>query len=170
MKNDLLQKRIIYLSGDITNKVAIRIGEQVIWLNTRSDEDITLYISSGGGEVKPGLDLYDIIKNSAAKVKGIVYGQACSMAAVVLQACTKRVAFEHAEIAIHGIKVCKELFELEDNWDNALEWPRKKQDEIFFIFAEATHQSLDEIKKLSKEKERMNAQEAVKLGFLDEVM
>jgi ATP-dependent Clp protease protease subunit len=167
---DLLNKRTIYLCGEINPREANRVGKLVLWLNAKSEvEPITLYITSGGC-VDSGMDLYDIIRDSKAPIQGKVYRMAASMAAVVLQACRPRFALKHAEITIHNMTVRKAVSELEEEFEKTMGESKRMQQEIYEIFSLTTGKTVEEIKQKCKEDKAMTAEEAKTFGLLDEVV
>lgn len=168
---DLLQKRIIYLFGEITETEANRIGKAVIWLNAKSEtEPITLFVTSQGGDVGAGLDIYDILKLSQAPVTGVVYRLADSMAAVVLQACKTRKILKHAEMTLHAISVGRNINDLQENLEKALEVPKRQQEQIYNIFAAVMKSAVEQVRELLKSKPRLAAEDLRKLGLVDEVV
>lgn len=171
--NDLLNKRIVYLEGEICYEEAKRIGAVIIWLNAQNDSnEITLYVRSYGGSVSAGLDIHDIVRHSKAPITGIVYSSANSMATVVLQACKRRKALRHSEITIHNIKInyYKEWHVFEDNLEEALRDTKRMQQRIYEILAERTGRTIEDIKKVCRESKTMSAEEAKEFGLIDEVI
>ena len=169
---DLLNKRIIYLEGGIDQEAAKNVGKALLWLNTQdSTKEITLYIDSVGGNVEAGLDIVDMIKHISAPVMGIVYRSANSMAAVILQSCSKRKAMRQSDILIHDTTVpAVTLAEIEENPDKVLKRAKESQQRIYQILSERSGKNIEEIKKLCKEDKRLSAYEALELGFIDEVI
>ena len=56
----LLEDRIIFLSGEISDGMANTIVAQLIYLESRDmNKDISLYINSPGGSVSAGMAIYD---------------------------------------------------------------------------------------------------------------
>jgi ATP-dependent Clp endopeptidase proteolytic subunit ClpP len=100
------QLRDIYLVGDIEKDTARSAIERLRELANESDNPITVYINSAGGNVTDGLALHDSIRLLVAKgieITIVVQGMAYSMGSVVLQAASpgRRVAFPHSWIMIH---------------------------------------------------------------------
>ena len=58
---DLLEKRILYLNGEIDDTMAKEIIRTLIKLDLCNNDDITLYINSPGGSVSAGLAIFDVI-------------------------------------------------------------------------------------------------------------
>lgn len=78
-----LDKRRIFLEGQITMESACEFADQVMLLCDQSDEPICVFINSPGGEVEAGLLIYDIIQSSPAPIRMYCRGMAYSMAALL---------------------------------------------------------------------------------------
>ncbi|MGA9379992.1 MAG: ATP-dependent Clp protease proteolytic subunit [Phormidium sp.] len=100
----LLSKRIILLTGEITPELAERVVSQLIFLDAKAPgKDIYLYINSEGGDIQPGLAIYDTIKSLKSDVVTVSLGESSSMAAMLLASGTKgkRFAMPNSRIMIH---------------------------------------------------------------------
>ncbi|HCH73769.1 MAG TPA: ATP-dependent Clp endopeptidase proteolytic subunit ClpP [Clostridiales bacterium] len=100
----LLEDRIIFLTGEITDAVADSVVAQLIYLEGKDpDKDICLYINSPGGSVTAGLAIYDTMNYIKCDVSTICIGLAASMGAFLLSSGTKgkRYSLPNGEIMIH---------------------------------------------------------------------
>jgi ATP-dependent Clp protease protease subunit len=100
----LLKDRIIFLTGEINGEIADLIVAEMLFLEAQDPtRDIYLYINSPGGEVIPGMAIYDTMQYIKAPVSTICLGQAASLAAILLAAGEKgkRFALPHSRIMIH---------------------------------------------------------------------
>ena len=100
----LLEDRIIFISGEITDETANTVVAQLIFLEAKdSDKDISIYINSPGGSVTAGLAIYDTMQYIKCDVSTICVGMAASMGAFLLSsgAKGKRYALPNSEIMIH---------------------------------------------------------------------
>lgn len=100
----LLKDRIIFLTGEINGQIADLIVAEMLFLEAQDPTaDIYLYINSPGGEVIPGMAIYDTMQYIKAPVSTICLGQAASLAAILLAAGEKgkRFALPHSRIMIH---------------------------------------------------------------------
>ena len=100
----LLEDRIIFFTGEITDAVADTVVAQLIYLEGKDpDKDICLYINSPGGSVTAGLAIYDTMNYIKCDVSTICIGLAASMGAFLLSSGTKgkRYALPNSEIMIH---------------------------------------------------------------------
>ena len=102
----LLEERIIFLAGPVTDMNANVVIAQMLYLASKdSKRDIKLYINSPGGSVTAGLAIYDTMQFLKCPVSTICIGLTASMAAVILAAGTKgkRFALPNAEILLHQV-------------------------------------------------------------------
>jgi ATP-dependent Clp protease protease subunit len=98
----LLNERIIFL-GEIDDYSAELTKANILYLDSISDDDISLYINSGGGSVYSGLGLLDVMDYVNCDISTINTGLAASMAAVIL--CSgekgKRKSLKRSRTMIH---------------------------------------------------------------------
>ncbi len=101
----LLKERIIFLGTPITDQIANLVVAQLLFLDREDpDRDIQLYINSPGGEIYPGLAIYDTMQMINAPVSTFAVGWTASMGTVLLAAGAKgkRYALPHATIHMHS--------------------------------------------------------------------
>lgn len=168
----LIERRKIYLGGDIEGGLANQIGKMILYLNSRGSEEISLFINSDGGSVSAGLDIYDAIRYSSAPVNGIVYRRANSMATVILQGCARRIAMSHAVFAFHKLQlsISGDWDELEETLKSKTDEMRKYQDELYRILSVRSHLENEKIKEICKKRMTLSAVQMKNLGLIDEIV
>jgi len=99
----LLMDRIVMLGTSINDEIANAIIAQLLYLDSRGQEEIKLYINSPGGSVTAGLAIYDTMQYIKSPVVTVCIGQAASMAAVLLSSGEKghRFALPNSRVLIH---------------------------------------------------------------------
>ncbi|MBI3460791.1 ATP-dependent Clp protease proteolytic subunit, partial [Candidatus Acetothermia bacterium] len=100
----LLEDRIIFAQGPVSDYMANLIVAQMIFLDAKdSEKDIKLYINSPGGVVSAGLAIYDTMQHVMSDVRTTCIGQAASMGTILLTAGTKgkRFALPNSRVHIH---------------------------------------------------------------------
>lgn len=100
----LLEDRIVFISGPITDELANAVIAQLLFLqSTDAQKDIHCYINSPGGSAYAGLAIYDTIQHLKNDVATTVVGTAASAASLLLAAGTKgkRMSLPHSLIHIH---------------------------------------------------------------------
>lgn len=166
----LLKNRIIFISGEINDSLANQVVASLLYLDSLSHDDISLYINSPGGSVTAGFAIYDTMNFIKSDVATICLGMAASMGAFLLSSGekNKRYALPNADIMIHqplggtegqatDIKIVADRIIL----------LKKKLNKIL---AKNTCQS---IKKIEKDTERdyyLSAKEAKEYGLIDFVI
>lgn len=107
----LLQERIVFLGGPISDQEANLVIAQLLFLDHDDPaKDIKMYINSPGGVVPAALAIYDTMQLIRADIQTIAVGIAASAAAVLLAAGTKgkRFALANSEMLIHQLIIAGE--------------------------------------------------------------
>ncbi len=167
----LLEERIIFLLGPITDISANLIIAQMLYLASKdSKRDIKLYINSPGGSVTAGLAIYDTMQYVRCPVSTICIGLTGSMAAIILAAGTKgkRFSLPNAEILLHQVAggATGQAIEIEITAKQIV----KIKNKINRILAYHTEQQLAKIERDTDRDFYMSAEEAKKYGLIDEVI
>ena len=99
----LLNNRIIFLTGEINDFSSNLVISELLYLDSISNDEISLYINSQGGSISSGMAIYDTMQFIKSDVRTICVGLAASMAAIILAAGKKgkRCALPNSEIMIH---------------------------------------------------------------------
>ena len=166
----LLKERIILLTSQIDDTVSGNLCAQLLYLASRSSQDIQLYINSPGGSVSAGLAIYDTMQLIRCDVSTICMGMAASMAAVLLAGGTrgKRYALPNSEIMIHqpsgGAK--GQATEIKIVAENILKTRKKLND----ILAANTGRPIEVIERDTERDNYMSAGEAKEYGLIDEII
>lgn len=168
----LLDERIIFLSDEIDSDICNIIKAQLLYLETQSDEDISIYIDSPGGSVYSGLGLLDVMDFVQPDIITVNTGLAASMAAVIL--CSgkkgKRKALKRSRTMIHqpmggmyGWTQASDI-EIESKEINSL----KK--ELYEIISNRTGQSYSKVEKDGDRDYWLSSNDALKYGIIDEII
>ena len=166
----LLNDRIVFLTGEITDETANIIISELLYLDSLNSDDIFLYINSPGGSVSAGLAIYDTMNFIKSDVQTIVIGLAASMGAFLLAAGTrgKRYALPNAEIMIHevlgGAEGQASVIKLQ------AERILKLRDKMNSLLAKLTGKSVTKINKDTERDNFMSAKEALEYGLIDHIM
>ncbi|MFT7132106.1 MAG: ATP-dependent Clp protease protease subunit [Cyclobacteriaceae bacterium] len=89
----LFKSRSISIFGQINERVARSVTEQLLALSSESDDPITIYISSPGGHVESGDVIYDMIKFIRPVVRVVGTGWVASAATTIYLAAAKENRF-----------------------------------------------------------------------------
>lgn len=166
----LLEDRIIFLTGEITDVTANVVIAQLIYLEGKNpDKDIYIYINSPGGSVSAGIAIYDTMNYIKCDVSTICVGLAASMGAFLLSsgAKGKRFALPNSEIMIHQ-PLGGAQGQASDIMIQA-QHIKKTKAMLNRILSENTGKSLEEIEKDTDRDNYMSAEEAKNYGLIDNI-
>jgi ATP-dependent Clp protease protease subunit len=167
----LLEERIIFLAGPVTDMNANVVIAQMLYLASKdSKRDIKLYINSPGGSVTAGLAIYDTMQFVKCPVSTICIGLTASMAAVILAAGTKgkRFSLPNAEILLHQVAggMQGQAADIEITAKQIMHMKQK----LNKIISSSTGQPLSKVEKDTDRDFYLTAEEAKKYGLIDEVI
>ena len=166
----LLEDRILFLSGEINDQTANLIISELLYLDSKSHEDIYMYINSPGGSVTSGMAIYDTMNYIESDIKTICVGIAASMAAFLLSSGTKgkRCALKNADVMIH--QPLGGMQGQASDMKIACERILKMKEKLNQILAKNTNQPLSKIKKDTDRDYYLTSDEAQKYGLIDYVI
>ena len=173
IEDDFLSRRIIFLTDEVNTETCNELIQQLLYLDSVSDEEITLYINSPGGIVQDGLAVYDTMMLLRSPVRTVCIGACASMGAIIFLAGEKREMMKHGKIMIHdpafggnctiaGKKSHEIRIELEDL--------DKCRESLARIIAERTHKSIEEIYKVTVNDAYFTAAEAIDFGLATDII
>ncbi len=166
----LLEDRIIFLTGEITDAVADSVVAQLIYLEGKDpNKNICLYINSPGGSVTAGLAIYDTMNYIKCDVTTICIGMAASMGAFLLSSGTKgkRYALKNSEIMIHqplgGAQ--GQASDIKIQAEHILKIKKK----LNSILADNCGRTYEELEVATDRDNYLSAEEALQYGLIDEI-
>ena len=162
-------ERTLILSGTCNGETQQEICATIIRLNLISDEEIILYIDSDGGGMSAAIHIYDTIKESRARVRGIVIGRAVSAAFVTLLACHHRVAFSHANLMYHAPALVGMRLDQVD-FEEQLALRKGFHDIMISELVRRGKASRAQFEQWSREEKYLSASQALEVGMIDEIM
>ena len=167
----LMMDRIIFLSGEVNADKMDTIVAQMLFLESLNHEPINLFINSGGGECYSGLELVSVMRYIQSPVYTTVLGLAASMGAVIASNGEKgyRKAFPYSRFMVHQPSSGVGYSTFRDQQIHLKEMESLKHD-LYEVLSQNSGQSIEEIESLCDRDNWMKPQEAIKLGFLDEVV
>ena len=168
----MLRDRVILLEGEVHDQMANLVVAQLLYLESESEKDISLYINSPGGSVTAGMAIYDAMQFIKPDVMTIVMGQACSMGSLLAQAGAKgkRYILPNARHMIHQpsggargqatdmlIQV-EEILEMKRNLTN------------IYVKHNSAGKSFEDLTRDMERDNFMSADQAVSYGLADKIL
>ena len=168
----LLEDRIIFLSTEVDEYVTNIIKAQLLYLESESDDDISIYIDSPGGSVYTGLGLLDVMDFVKPDIVTINTGLAASMAAVILCSGTKgkRMALKRSRTMIHQPMTGFNSYAQASDMEIEAKEINSLKKELYEIISDNTGQAYDKVYKDGDRDYWMTAQDAKKYGMVDEII
>lgn len=80
VEKEHLKNREIFIFEEINESLSKKVIQQLLYLDSISKEDITIWINSPGGSVDDGFAIIDIMKKIKSNITTIIIGNAASMA------------------------------------------------------------------------------------------
>ncbi|MGX7589729.1 ATP-dependent Clp protease proteolytic subunit [Candidatus Vidania fulgoroideorum] len=166
----LLRDRIVFISGEINDFLANSVIAQLLYLDSESNSDISLYINSPGGLITAGLAIYDTINFIKSSVSTLCIGMAASMGAFILSSGNKgkRYSLPNSRIMIHqpigGYKGQASDIEIHTK---EIIYLRKKLNRIF---SSNTSRSFKQVNHDTDRDKFMSPKQALKYGLIDSII
>lgn len=137
---------------------------------SKNHEEITLKINSGGGSVIEAVAIYNIIKNTDAKVIAIIEGIAASAMSFIIMACDKVIMGKATRIMTHKLRgggygtsqLLRNQADMMDSWE----------EDIYEMYASKTGMTVAEVKKtffIEGKDVWLSPNDALKHGLIDEI-
>jgi len=167
----LLEERIIFIGGPITDETANIVIAELLYLeNENMEKDISIYINSPGGYVHSTLAIYDTMKYVQPDISTVCVGMAASGAAIILAGGKKgkRLALPNSKIMIHQpmTEISGQATDIKIHADEILKLKRKLNE----ILAKEAKQSITQVERDTERDFFMSALEAKKYGIIDSVV
>ena len=170
MDEKLFKSRSISIFGQINEKTARTVSEQLLALSSESDDPITIYISSPGGHVESGDVVYDMIKFVKPVVRVVGTGWVASAATNIYLAANKenRFSLPNTRYLVHQPSGGSrgDATDIKIQMEEIL----KTKQRINKIIAEETGQPLEQVEKDTDRDHWMSVEEAMDYGIVNQVI
>ncbi|MDQ3974349.1 MAG: ATP-dependent Clp protease proteolytic subunit [Actinomycetota bacterium] len=101
----LLRRRIVLVSGLLTNDLATSVAAQIMALDAEDDDAIELHIASPDGDLDAALMLADTVDLASSSVTAVCRGALGGPALGPLAAAQRRVAHPHATFRMSDARI-----------------------------------------------------------------
>ena len=166
----LVQDRILFLNGVVNQDSCNTLVAQLLYLSSVDDRDISLYISSPGGDVVSGLSVIDTMNFIKPSVSTTCIGMAASMGAVILSNGEKgkRFVLPHSRVMIHSVSSQHGGHTADIKIE--MEQTLRCQNDLYEILAKNMGKSFEEIEKMCERDKWLIGQEAIDMGIADKLI
>jgi ATP-dependent Clp protease protease subunit len=170
MEKALFEARTILLTGEINDRQAKMVCAQLLGYAAVSDKPILLVLSSPGGHVESGDMIHDMIKFVKAPVRILGTGWCASAGALIYAAGKKenRFALPNTRFLLHEPRggVGGQASDVEIQAREII----RMRERLNQIFADATGQTIERIKKDTDRDHWMSAEEARDYGLVGKIV
>jgi len=163
----------IDIVGDVNSNMLAYVRTAVRYLRSTGSPAIDVFITSPGGSVDAGLDIYDELRLYSGRKTATINDKAASMGAIILQACEVRRCALHSHVLIHHIstgRVTLDTLRSPKKLDEMRKRMEKDQSRLDTILAHRTGKTKVEIRRACAKDEFMNAGEALAFNLIDEIV
>ncbi len=173
IEKELLESRIILLSGSIDDRQAHGVVAQLLVLDQRSPEEpITLIINSGGGAISSGFAIYDTIQMLRAPVRTVGAGLIASMGVTIFLAAQQenRYSLANSRYMIHQPLISGTVVAPASDVEINAREMIKLRDRLNALIAESSGQKLSKVETDTQRDYWMAADEAQEYGIVGKVI
>lgn len=166
----LLRDRILWVAGVVDDRMSTVVQAQLMFLDNTDKADITMHIDSGGGSVKSGLSMVDVMNYIACDIRTVNTGMAASMGSVLLGAGTKgkRTSLKFSRTMLHqssgGFRG-----NIQDAEIDMKEWSKINKT-LFDLLGEYCNKPAKQVMKDASRDLWLDSQEALDYGIIDEIV
>ena len=169
----LANNRIIFVNEIITKDTASSLSALFLYYDNESDDEITMYINTDGGDADAISHIYDVMQMIKSPIKTICLGKAYSAGSIMLATGTKgrRYITKNSKVLLHGIQ-SSHPFGSGDKKDcdiyyKYLDFNNKY---IMQVLANHTGQKLEKIIKDCSRDLFLDAKQAKEYGVVDHII
>ena len=173
IQRKFLEKRKVFLWGEVSDKSAKEITEKLFFLEMEDPgKPIQFYINSPGGSVTDGMAIYDTMQLITSPIQVIVTGMAASMASILLCGAKKgnRYLYPNSRVLIHQPLIAGRMVGPAIDIHIQAQEMERIRDELNGILSKATGQPLEKIQKDTDRDFYMTAKQALEYGIADQIV
>lgn len=166
----LMRDRILWVAGVVDDRMSTIVQAQLMFLDNTDKADIIMHIDSGGGSVKSGLSMVDVMNYISCDIRTVNTGMAASMGSVLLGAGTKgkRSSLRFSRTMLHqssgGFRG-----NIQDAEIDMKEWTKINKT-LFELLGEYCNKPAKQVMKDASRDLWLDSQEALDYGIIDEIV
>ena len=166
----LMLERIIWVAGEVNDHMSTIVQAQLMFLDSIDNTDVTMHIDSGGGSVKSGLSMVDVMEYINSDIRTINTGMAASMGSVLLGAGTKgkRGSLRFSRTMLHQSSGGAGG-NIQDARITMAEW-EKLNDTLFELLGGYCGKTAEQVKNDASRDLWLSSEDALSYGIIDEIV
>lgn len=168
----LFQNRVMFISEGINSQVAKKVIHQLIAMDLKNHDPITVFINSPGGEVNSGFAIYDTMRFIRSEVRICTAGLCASIATIINLGAPKehRYSLPNGRFLIHqpliGGNIQGQASDLEITAREIIK-TRQKLNELL---SQECGQPFEKLEEDTARDYWMNAEEALEYGLISKII
>jgi ATP-dependent Clp protease protease subunit len=163
----MFEQRVVLLSGDLDDQNAARLATELMTLDATGDDAVQMLVNSPGGTLDAAFTLIDVIDLLGVPVHATCIGRVEGSALGVLAVATRRYAVRHARFRA---TLPRDTYV--GNADELAAWSAQRDADVQRFAArlsEDVRMSEPAVVEAFQTGRYFDAQEAIRLGFIDEI-
>jgi len=166
----LMRDRLLWVAGPVNDTMSTVVQAQLMYLDSVDNLDITMHIDTGGGSVKSGLSMVDVMNYIKCDIKTVNTGMAASMGSVLLGAGTKgkRSSLKFSRTMLHQSSGGA-VGNIQDAEITMREWS-KLNDILFGLLGEFCGKDPEQVKLDSTRDLWLDSDQALEYGIIDDIV
>lgn len=163
----LANNRCIFIAEDVTKELASQIIAMLLYFDHQSDEMISMYIGTNGGDSTALLSIISCMDMCRSKIQTICMSKCYSAGSVLLSngSVGNRLIFKDSKVLIHGIQATYPISpSLSENADY-LKFLEKNNDNVMKILSKNTGVPLNDLKEMTRRDLWLNPEDCLKDKF-----
>jgi ATP-dependent Clp protease protease subunit len=167
----LMMDRLLWVAGPVNDRMSTIVQAQLLFLDQQdSRKTITIHIDTGGGSVKSGLSMVDVMSYIKSPIATINTGMAASMGSVLLGAGTRgmRSSLRFSKTMLHQSSGGA-MGNIQDARITMIEWEKTNQI-LFELLGSYCDKDPKQVMEDAQRDLWLSSEEALKYGIIDEII
>jgi ATP-dependent Clp protease protease subunit len=164
---EIENKMMLKIHDSIDMFSSEKLREDMEMMEEQGVKEIELSINSTGGEVFQGFSMISSIMNTEMKTTAVVEGVAMSMASLIALSADQVKMTDYSIMMIHDPSNGTSDKNMTDKQKELIS---KVKESLMTIYTNRTGMDKDKIDKMMSEETYLNSEEALEMGFVDEVI
>lgn len=166
----LIDNRVIFLYGYITDNIATDIVASILYLDQKSNEPISIYINSDGGMIRSVFMIYDMMNISTSRIDTYCIGSARHEPLLILAGGNKRFATNNSIICLNQLEHIGLPYSDLSNAEINFSQSQNENSKFIKALSKHTGKSINTILKDGEKECFMTAADAKKYGLIDGII
>lgn len=168
----LLNQRAIFILDNIEEELSKEVIPALLYLDSISNEDITIYINSRGGHIDEALAISNIMKSLKSDVRTFVIGASYSATTLIVSSGTRGKRFAVNNTIIHMHELSTNINDYTTNLIAQAKSLKNTQNQMLSQLANNTYgkTNINKMRKIFKNDCYLTPEQALEIGLIDNIV